>query len=218
MTEDKPFQIETTIEAPLDTVWQALTETDRIRDWFGWDYAGLDDEIRYIFVDHAEQLPGHRIVLDGGQEIQVSVDGPRCVVRVVRPGELSDARWADIYDGIEEGWRTFLEQLRFRLERAPAESRRTIYLTGTADPAAIRDSVQTSGAEVWHSSRYQHIAIDTVGHLVAVGAPQPLDTDGTGPTCVTVSAYGLDDAAFAHLRQRWADRWAVLAQSAEVTS
>ncbi|WP_455357128.1 SRPBCC family protein [Streptomyces sp. SYSU K217416] len=221
MTEPKPFQVETAIEAPLDTVWQALTEPERIRDWFGWDYAGLDGEIRHIFVDHAKQLPGHRIALGDlgdGQEIQLSADGPRTVVRVVRPGDLSDARWADIYDGIEEGWRTFFEQLRFRLERQPDQGRRTIYLTGTADAAAVRERVQKSGTEVWHSSRYQHIVIDAAGHLVAVGAQQPLDTPGTGPASITVSVYGMDDAAFADLRKHWADRWETLAQHPEVTT
>ncbi|MGW8888519.1 SRPBCC family protein [Streptomyces sp. NPDC055749] len=218
MTEHKPFQVETSITAPLDTVWQALTEPEKIRDWFGWDYAGLDGEIRYIFVDHAKQLPGQRIALDDGQAIQLSADGAHAVVRVVRPGDLSDARWADIYDGMEEGWRTFFEQLRFRLERQPYQGRRTIYLTGTADAAALRESIEKSGTEVWHSSRYQHIVINAAGHLVAYGAQQPLDTAGSGPVSVTVSVYGTDDAAFADLRKDWADRWETLAQNPEVTT
>ncbi|WP_274560244.1 SRPBCC family protein [Streptomyces spiramyceticus] len=219
MTEQKAFRVETLIHAPLETVWQALTEPDRIREWFGWDYDGIEAEIRYIFVDHAQQLPDeHRIVLEEDQEIQLSADGPeRTVVRVVCGGAAADGR----YDGVEEGWRTFLEQLRFWLEREGVRSRRTVYMTGSANAAMVRDSLQTTGTQIWHTSRFQHILVDTDGHLVAISAEQPLDTAepvGTGPVAVTVSAYGVDDAAFAGLSKEWAVLWGVLARDVEVVT
>jgi uncharacterized protein YndB with AHSA1/START domain len=31
----KPFRVETSIDAPLETVWRALTDTAVIREWFG---------------------------------------------------------------------------------------------------------------------------------------------------------------------------------------
>ncbi|MCJ0872603.1 SRPBCC domain-containing protein [Streptomyces sp. AP-93] len=220
MTEQKPFQVETAIHAPLESVWQALTDPDRIRDWFGWDYDGLDREIRLIFVNSANYLPGHRIALGDpgdGQEIQLEFDGARTFVRATRPGDLAVARWDDTYDGIEEGWRTFFEQLRFRLERYPEQRRRTIHLTGTAVPAAVRESLQPASAEIWHSSRHQHMFIDAQGHLVGIGTEKPLDCAGPAPASVTLSVFGMDDAAFAGLRTQWAARWEALADDAEVT-
>ena len=47
MTEQKPFQVETTIDAPLETVWSALTTPEQIHQWVGWPHDGLDAEIRY---------------------------------------------------------------------------------------------------------------------------------------------------------------------------
>ena len=57
MSMDKPFRVEVTVDAPRDTVWRALTEPEQIRHWFGWDYDGLEDEIRLIFVEHASLIP-----------------------------------------------------------------------------------------------------------------------------------------------------------------
>ena len=53
MSMDKPFRVEVIVDAPRDAVWRALTEPEQIRHWFGWDYDGLEDEIRVIFVEHA---------------------------------------------------------------------------------------------------------------------------------------------------------------------
>ena len=54
MSMDKPFRVEVTVDAPRDVVWRELTESERIRHWFGWEYDGLDDEIKQIFEEHAE--------------------------------------------------------------------------------------------------------------------------------------------------------------------
>ena len=46
MSMDKPFRVEVTVDAPRDVVWRELTEPERIRHWFGWEYDGLDEEIK----------------------------------------------------------------------------------------------------------------------------------------------------------------------------
>ena len=220
MGELKPFRIETLINAPLETVWRALTEPDRARDWFGWDHDGLEAEIRYILVDHAELFPPERIGLAVGQEIQLVADGDhRTVVRAVLPGSLDDAEWEDLYDAIEEGWRTFLEQLRFLLERQPGGGRRTVYLSGSATGKEVLAAVEAlGGTEVWHESRYQKMIVAPDGGLVGVGAQQPLDAAEAGPVSVTVGSYGLDDAGFDELRERWAERWRTVARDPQVTT
>ena len=63
MSMDKPFRVEVTVDAPRDEVWRALTEPERIKHWFGWEYDGLDDEVQLIFVDHATHFPPERIEL-----------------------------------------------------------------------------------------------------------------------------------------------------------
>ena len=36
---------EKTVTAPAERVWAALTEPELVREWFGWDYPGLDDAV-----------------------------------------------------------------------------------------------------------------------------------------------------------------------------
>jgi uncharacterized protein YndB with AHSA1/START domain len=231
--QPKPFQVETVVDAPIEVVWRSITSPDLIHQWFGWDYDDLEGEIRFIFVDHAEPSPqDHRIKVDGGQTIELVPDGRRTVVRVVMPGDLTDASWDDIYDGMEEGWRTFFEQLRFYLERHQASgTRRTIYLTGTGrgdkaltmldDEKELWHELTGTGRgdkalmmlddekELWHESRYQRMVVDEAGLLRGVATQQPFDEEG--PISLTITTYGLDDAGFAELEKHWTARWSAVA-------
>lgn len=214
---EKSFRVEVGVQAPREVVWRALTEPDEIRRWFGWDYDGLDEEIRFIFIDHATYEPPDRIVLDDGttamHTFELESDGPRTLVRVARAG--SDAG-GDDFDMIEEGWRTFLEQLRHQLERHPGEERRTIRLDGEADPGEVIRAVEAAlggEGESWRAGRYQWLlATPRLGDgLVSVSANEPLDTAGRTGVGVTVVTYGLDDDAFDATRREWEERWSALA-------
>lgn len=226
-SKPKPFRVEVEVRADGETVWQALTDLDQIGQWFGWDYEGLDGEIRYIFVEHATAHPPNLLEGDNGHRIEIEPvaesAGPpgappgAVVVRAVLPGSLDDADWADIYDALEEGWRAFFEQLRFWLERRPAGRRRTVYLTGRARGDHVLASVERGG-ETWHESRYLRMHVDPAGHLVAVAAQQPLTGPDAGPVSITLTTYGLDDAAFAAVRQDWAARWREIVEDPEVTT
>jgi uncharacterized protein YndB with AHSA1/START domain len=192
----KPYRVEITVNADRDTVWRAMTDIEQIRQWFGWDYDGIDGEIRYIFVDQMKHEPPARMTdQDGSWYIELVAEGPRTIVRVVQPGDLDGTDWDEIYDEIEEGWRTFLEQLRFLLDTRTAGRRRTVFLTGTSAAGMQLDG------EPWHRSRYQRMVVDAAGHLVVV-ASSPKDT-----AFLLVSTYGLDDAAFEAVRDEWTRRW-----------
>jgi hypothetical protein len=192
---DKPFRIEVTINAPRDAVWRALTEVEQIRHWFGWEYDGLEGEIEYIFVEHAELHAPDRIEFGDGTTFTLDEVGPaRTVVRAVKPGDASSAEWKDVYGGVEEGWITFLNQLRHRFEHAPPGVRRMLVLEGVL--AALPDLPGTP----WHATRYQRGA-DVKGSLVVVG----IRPGGEGQLLVT--AYDLDDATFARLVDEWTAWW-----------
>ncbi|WP_455360450.1 SRPBCC family protein [Streptomyces sp. SYSU K21746] len=219
-TEDqKPFRVETTVGAPADTVWRALTEPDLVRNWFGWDYEGLTAEIDFIFVDHADPQPPDLIVLDAGQEIGL-VGGPgRTTVRVVTTQPLAAGPDPDRHDAVEEGWRVFFEQLRFLLERHPGERRDTLRLTGRASGRQLLGVLaEAAVGELWHESRFARLVVDGEGHLLAATAEEPLPDGGPGPVSLTVSAYGLGDQARAALRERWTVRWRDAVDDAEVTA
>jgi len=211
--EPKPYVVEVSIDAPPDAVWRAVSDPAEIRRWFGWEYSGLEEEIRFIFVDHARAVPPQRLEWEGMQTLEIVPDGSRTVVRLVSAGGLADARWEDVYDPMEEGWRTFLHQLKYYLERRAGQQRRTLYLSGEASaPAVVAALAAVAPGEAWQESRHQRAVAPSGADidLVSVVSPRPLNSDEPANVSVTVTAYGLDDAAFDALRGEWAARWTTL--------
>jgi uncharacterized protein YndB with AHSA1/START domain len=195
MSMDKPFRVEVIVDAPRDAVWRALTEPEQIRHWFGWDYDGLDEEIRVIFVEHARLKPPDRIELDADGAIELEeVPSGRTLIRATKPGDLNGVEWRDVYGDIEEGWITFFHQLRHRLAHHPDSNRRMIVLRGTVA------TLPALPGDPWHESRYQRGA-DVDGTLVIVG------TKPGGDGMLLVSTYDLDDATFATAESHWNAWW-----------
>ncbi len=195
MSMDKPFRVEVSVDAPRDVVWRTLTEPEQIRHWFGWDYDGLNDEIELIFVEHARLRPPDRIEMSDDGLIELEERGGRTVIRATKPGDLDAVEWVDVYGDIEEGWITFFNQLRHRLERHPESTRRMI--VRNANLAALPELP----GEPWHSSRYQRGA-ESDGALVIV-----FRKPDNGEAMLLVTTYDLDDDAFAAVQRRW-DEWA----------
>ena len=191
MSLDKPFRVEVTVDAPRDEVWRALTEPEQIRQWFGWDYDGLEEEIDVIFVKDATLVPPERIELGADGWIEVIDAGPRTVIRAIKPGDATG--WEDVYGDIEEGWITFFNQLRHRIARHPGSTRRMIILRGEIGLPPLP-------GELWHKSRYQRGA-DAGGELATVFAKPG------GETTLLVTTYDLDDAAFNAAEARWRAWW-----------
>jgi uncharacterized protein YndB with AHSA1/START domain len=209
----KPYDVEVTVPAGRDETWEAVTQPAVLHQWFGWEYDGLDAEIKQIFVDAATLLAPERMGWADGSFLEVSGDDDQARVRASRGG--AGPAGPERYDAIEEAWRAFLTQLRFLLERRPAGGRRTLYLTGETTGrqalALVDGDWQRSGPRVaW--------TVDGDGPLVVVAGRLPLDHDDADRMEVTVSTYGLDDAAFGRFRQRWTKRWSPVAADVDVTA
>jgi uncharacterized protein YndB with AHSA1/START domain len=199
MSMDKPFRVEVSVDAPRDVVWRALTEPEQIRHWFGWEYDGLDDEIDVFFVKRARVVPPDRIEMGDGSLIELEeLDPNRTLIRAIKPGDLDAADWQDVYGDIEEGWITFFNQLRHRLERHPDSNRRMIIRK--ADLAGLPELP----GEPWHESRFQRGA-DADGILAIVFAKP-----NGGEAMLLVTTYDLDDDTFAATEQRWDAWWSQL--------
>lgn len=208
----KPYDVDVTVDAGRDEVWEAVTQPAVLHQWFGWDYDELDAEIQQIFVDEATLLAPERMGWADGSYLEVTGDDDRARVRVAREGTgpVEPAR----YDAIEEGWRAFLIQLRHLLSTRPAGRRRTVYLTGeTTGQQAL--SLADSG---WtHSGHRVAWTVNADGHLVVVAGHLPLNRPEAAHMEVTVSTFGLDDAAFEAIREEWTKHWAPLAAEPYVT-
>ena len=194
MSMDKPFRVEVEVDAPRDVVWRELTEPERIRHWFGWEYDGLDDEIKFIFVDHAKPVPPDRIELVQDGTTELIERGDKTLIRVIKPGDLDAAEWQDVYGDIEEGWITFFNQLRYRLAVGGGE-RRMLVRTGSAIPSSARPGGFAVVREPLPARR------DVDGELVVVFAKPE------GEASLVVTTYDLDDEAFAEAEQRWTAWW-----------
>ncbi len=212
--------------APVDTVWTAFRDPAVIRRWFGWDYDGLDDEIRVVFFDETVASEADRTLRIGGHLFALHDHGPQTVVRVARTGDTeSDA----FYDDVEEGWLSFLQQLRFVLARHPDQSRRSMYRNGEAlaspplpaDRLLGLDAIGDDGrytvktavgdilsGEVWFRSDLQlGLTVDQWGDGLLLVSQSPSVRPPHGAASIFLCAYGADAAFLADLESRWSGWW-----------
>lgn len=134
------------INADARQVWVMLREPAKVAQWHGWDYDGLAEEIRLIFFSPGvAEAPDHlSLTLEDGDTFTV-VPGPDgTVVTVERGHPEPGSDLADWDADITEGWISFLQQLRFALERHPNAGRHTAFFAGI--PADGRSIVDRLGA------------------------------------------------------------------------
>ncbi len=173
-----------TVGAPADAVWHALRDVASLHRWHGWDYPDLDAEIEQIYHGDATVADEDDRTLETGAgrfELTETTAGTR--VRVLRSGE------AEGYDEIDEGWTTFVHQLRFYLERHLGRQRRTVRVEGASPPDVER--------EVWFESAHQRgLAVPEWGDALMVVSTPP---EGSGS--ILVSGYDLDDASWREIEE-----------------
>jgi hypothetical protein len=148
-----PVICEVIVAAPAETVWKALRDPAEIRRWFGWDYDGLDQEIRQIFLEAATADDAARVLdLGEGGVIALEDRGDRTEI-LVRRAAAGDGT----FDEINEGWLTFFQQLRFYLERHAGQERRTVHVAG--------DEAAEDAGEEWFRSAHQTGVVRDDGSL-----------------------------------------------------
>ena len=240
---DEPTSVEVTVSAPAEVVWRWLRDPDLLEQWHGWQAAGLAGEIRRTFHEGAvEDAAARRLVLEGGDAVVVLPQADRSMVRMVRgsrapqedaPADDRDEPTQDAgapEDDATEGWRTFLQQLRFAVEHHPADRRRTLHLDGAstgAGPVAeelhLDDLSSAPGASrydehvvderlhgrVWFSSATQlGLVVDAWGDGLLVLRHRPASAaEPHGGATAVLSTYGLPDADFTDLQGRWRQWW-----------
>ena len=229
---DEPL-VEVTVSAPADEVWRWLRDPAVIAQWFGWDADTLPAEIEFIFVEHAVASEADRTVSFGDMpdRFELEVRGDTTIVRVVRSAPAADHDWDDVFEDMTQGWIAFFRQLEFALERHAADTRRTLYFSGSprnaGDPLGVaalglpaisaageRYAVSSSTGEtlagqIWHRGRYQlGVTVDSWGDGLLIVMDRPAsDRWPTGGSQAILTTYGLSDEAFSALETRWSTWW-----------
>src|SRR5690242_19339355 len=102
--ELKPYDVEISVAVVRDEAWESVTQPAVLHQWFGWDYDGLTAEIKQIFVDEATLWAPEQMGWADGSYLEVTGGDDTARIRVARDGEGRGGH--EVYDAIEEGWRS----------------------------------------------------------------------------------------------------------------
>lgn len=229
---DRGAGVEVVVAAAPAVVWPALRDPDLIRRWHGWDYDGLAEEIRKIYVDGAVADDArHTLALDGGDRFTLSEHEGTTIVRITRAPRGTNPDHDDYYEDITEGWTTFLQFLAFGIERHGLDERRTIYLEG---PVAQGDSARSllgldalegmavgdrfsvtadpgdllQGVVCFVGAHQSAISIDDLGPGLLSMCELPITAQRPrGGAQILLATYNVSDEEFDELEARWNEWW-----------
>ena len=243
MSQPDRVLVEILVAAPIETVWKAVKDPVEAQRWFGWDYPNLAADLVEMWKDaHTDEA--RRVIWSDNMPDRFTFEalGSHTVVRIVRSAPAADVSWSGIYDDTLEGWLTFMQQLKFALERHQGENRRTLYLNGRAAKSGTPHPIDALGlSNLWVVPTGERYTVDVVtgdrleGTVFFRGANQlGLTVDGFGDGLiiasvrpktaksahgggtVLITTYGLTDAALQQIRDRWSQWWTATYEVIEI--
>jgi hypothetical protein len=221
------------INSDAQQVWTMLREPSKVAEWHGWqadDQAAEINEI-YFSPNVVEGADHTSLVVDGGDVFTLKAVPTGTEVSVTRAAVDHNSEWAAWDEDITQGWLTFLQQLRFALERHPHGRRRTIFFSvpGTEGSAIEKLGVSdvpspgepysltlATGEEitgkVWFRSNHQ-VGLTVHGYaehgeglVIVADQPSIPDIRPDGGSLVIVSTYDLGAHRLEDVRKYW-DKW-----------
>lgn len=147
--ETRSIEVRLEIDAPIEAVWKALTDTEEITRWFPLEAGENDDgtvwvswggEFKFVSRVEAQDPPNYikttevteRPLPGGGTpiatEIFLETDAGKTKLRLVHSGFSADAVWDEMYDGTKRGWAFELRGLKHYLERHRDTTRRVAWV------------------------------------------------------------------------------------------
>ena len=226
--------VEILVAAPIETVFNAVKDPVEAQRWFGWDYPNMAADIEMMWKDSKVDEARRVISADNMPDRFTFEDmGTHTIVRIVRSAPAGDSSWTGIYDDMIEGWLTFMQQLKFALERHPSAGRRTLFLNGRAKTAGTPNPVDALGLSslwvvptterydvtpatgdrltgtVWHRGPHQiGLTVDSFGDGLVIAQVRPKTAKSAhGGGSLILTTYGMSDADFGQVRERWSRWW-----------
>jgi uncharacterized protein YndB with AHSA1/START domain len=158
MTDERRIEFEVEVPGSPEEVWRAIATGPGISSWYvphtveermGGAVTASFGPAPEMQVDGrvAAWEPPRRVVFDGGEGVEglafewlvEARDGGTCIVRLVNTGFGSGAEWDAQYDGMDEGWRLFLLNLRLHLQHFSGQTA-TPLLPGAMWPGPRADA------------------------------------------------------------------------------
>lgn len=215
---------------PLRDCWPYFREPVLIREWHGWEDPGLDAEVREIFVGGATVSEDHCTLHLGTHLFRLSEDEGQTRVDVHRSPLADGGEWEQFLPDIDEGWTSFLQQLRFKLSRHRDAPRHTRFYGGTPVESVISPVQQlglgqvgslTVGEKYAASVAADEALTGTLWFVSELQVGVTVDSWGDGLLIVTngarggppytsgqvmLTTYGHNDVERPVLAERW-DAW-----------
>ncbi len=186
-TSETLFSAAFVMPARPATVWRHLREPELLRRWFGWHGPEFEDEIAGLSGGFSAVEREGRAVVIGDHRMELQETDAGTELSVSRVGE-SDEHGIEI----DEGWVTFLEQLRYVIAVQPEGARHTYMV-----PGAPATDIPWEHEE-WARSAHQRTVLVPAWGQVQVATVRPA---AGGPAArIVVNGYGRtdDEAAEQH--------------------
>lgn len=221
------------INADAPQVWTMLREPSKVAQWHGWQADDLDAEIKEIyFSSDVEEAPDHTsLTTHGGDVFDLKPVPGGTLVSVTRAALDHNSEWAAWDEDITQGWLTFLQQLRFALERHPHGKRHTSFFQVPGEPGSAIEKLGLSdvpkpgetyeltlgtseeiAGKVWYRSNHQ-VGLTVHGYAehgdgLLIVADQPVieELRPKGGSLVIISTYDLGASRLESIRALW-DGW-----------
>lgn len=170
MTDDdrRAVDLEQTVEASPDEVWEALTTGPGLKRWFPLDARVQPGEEGSVWLSWGPGSEGEAPIHiwepptrfgwteshgedDEGRPIRIAVDfyvegsGESTVVRIVQSGLSGSSDWDEMYAALEDGWTYFLFNLAFHFREHGGGGRTMVWRRQPTDLA--REDAWTRLAE-----------------------------------------------------------------------
>lgn len=139
--DDRVIDLSIEVPGTPEEVWRAIATGPGISSWFVPHEVEEREggQVTISFGDHGSGTatvtvwePPHRVVFDGTDQpgglahewlVEAAPgakgEGGSCIVRLVNSGFGTGDEWDDQFDGMAEGWRIFLENLRLQRTHFP---------------------------------------------------------------------------------------------------
>jgi hypothetical protein len=221
------------INADAPQVWTMLREPSKVAQWHGWQAEDLDAEIKQIYFsgDEEESADHTSFTVHGGDVFELHPEPNGTRVSITRAALDHNSEWAAWDEDITQGWLTFLQQLRFALERHPHGKRHTLFLQVPGGPGSAIEKLGLSdvpapgedyqlklatgeeiSGKVWYRSNHQ-VGLTVHGYaehgdglLIVADQPKIEDARPDGGSLAIISTYDLGAARLEEIRASW-DSW-----------